>query len=410
MKYNSPSWRRSTVFNVIENGNVTSPRGFVAAAASAGIKYEGRLDIGVLCSERSATAAGMFTRNAVKSAPVQLSSRRVAGGVARAVVANSGCANACTGARGLEDAERMTALAAARLGVPPEEVLVASTGVIGTFIPLDRVAAGIAGMRPDVQHGHDFARAIMTTDTVCKEIAVTARVGASTFTIGATAKGSGMIHPNMGTMLCFVTTDANVEHSFLAAALSRCVDRTLNMVTIDGDTSPSDTIIVFANGLAGNPPLNESNGAPFEQALGHVCEHMARAIAADGEGATRLLEITVTGARTEADARAAARTIAGSALVKAAINGADPNWGRVVCAAGRSGAEMQTDIVSMTLAEVPVMSHGMPVPFDEAALRTRLTADRIAVSVDLGLGEGRATAWGCDLSHDYVTINASYTT
>jgi len=410
MKYNSPSWRSTTVLNVIENGSVTSPRGFVAAAAATGIKYAGRLDVGVLCSERPATAAGLFTQNAVKSAPVQLSAHRVARGAARAVVANSGCANACTGTRGLQDAERLAALAADRLGVAPEEVLVASTGVIGTFIPIDRVAAGIAAMKPDSSQGHDFARAIMTTDTTCKEIAVRATVGGRDFTIGAAAKGSGMIHPNMGTLLCFVTTDANVDGSFLASALARCVDRTLNMVTIDGDTSPSDTIVVFANGLAGNPIMDSSNGAVFEEALGYVCEYMAKAIASDGEGATRLLEVTVTGARTEEDARAAARTVAGSALVKAAINGADPNWGRVVCAAGRSGAEMQSDIVSMTLAEVPVMSRGMPVPFDEAALRARLIEDRITVSLDLGLGQAHATAWGCDLSHDYVTINASYTT
>ena len=392
MKYNSTPWRNLIVVNVVENGSITSPRGFAADAAAAGIKYEGRLDIGVVLSERPATIAGLFTRNAVKSAPVQLSARRVARGTARAIVANSGCANACTGARGLKDAEAMTALAATQLGVSREEVLVASTGVIGTFIPLDKVAAGLARMQPDRNNGHAFARAIMTTDTTCKEIAVTATAGGCEFTIGAAAKGSGMIHPNMGTMLCFVTTDANVEQSFLAAALRRSVERTFNMITVDGDTSPSDTILVLANGLAGNAAFDRSSGAAFEEALDYVCEHLAKAVAADGEGATRLLEVTVTGALSTEDARSAARTIASSALVKAAINGADPNWGRVVCAAGRSGATMKPDRVSMTLCGAPVMSQGMPVPFDDSALRKQLKADYVAVTVDLGLGDGCATA------------------
>jgi len=398
------------VVSVVENGSITSPRGFAADAAAAGVKYENRPDLGIVVSERSATVAGMFTRNAVRSAPVQLSAARVAGGCARAIIANSGCANACTGERGLRDAEAMAAAMAARLGIPPTEVLVASTGVIGTFVPLDRVATGISRMNPDREKGHAFARAIMTTDTICKEIAVTAEAGGVTFTIGAAAKGSGMIHPNMGTMLCFVTTDAAVEPSFLSEALSRCVDRTFNMVTVDGDTSPSDTVLVLANGLAGNSRFDKSTGAVFEEALGYVCEHLARAIAADGEGATRLLEVTITGARSDQDARVAARTIASSALVKAAINGADPNWGRVVCAAGRSGAAMEPDKVSMTLGGTRVMSHGMPVPFDERDLRRRLESKHVVVAVDLGLGTGCATAWGCDLSHDYVTINASYTT
>ncbi|NLE95296.1 MAG: bifunctional glutamate N-acetyltransferase/amino-acid acetyltransferase ArgJ [Dehalococcoidia bacterium] len=398
------------VVNVVENGSITSPHGFKADATAAGVKYENRLDLGIVVSERPAAVAGMFTRNAVRSAPVQLSAARVAGGSARAIIANSGCANACTGERGLLDAETMAAAAAARLGIPASEVLVASTGVIGTFVPLDRVAAGVSRMNPDREKGHSFARAIMTTDTTCKEIAVTATVGGCTFTIGAAAKGSGMIHPNMGTMLCFITTDAAVEPSFLSEALSRCVDRTLNMVTVDGDTSPSDTVVVLANGLAGNGRFDQSTGAVFEEALGYVCEHLAKAIASDGEGATRLLEVTVTGARSDQDARVAARTIASSALVKAAINGADPNWGRVVCAAGRSGAAMEADRVSMTLGGTHVMSRGMPVPFDEHDLRRRLEAEHVVVTVDLGLGTGRATAWGCDLSHDYVTINASYTT
>jgi glutamate N-acetyltransferase / amino-acid N-acetyltransferase len=398
------------VANVIDNPGITTPRGFTAGAVAAGIKYEGRLDLGVICSERPATCAGVFTRNAIKSAPVLLSERRVAAGSARAVVANSGCANACTGARGMEDAERTAALAASHLGITPEEVLVASTGVIGTFLPLDRVAAGLAQLRISREGGHDFAQAIMTTDTTCKEIAVAAKASGCAFTVAAAAKGSGMIHPNMGTMLCFVTTDAAVEPAFLAAALARSVDTTFNMVTVDGDTSPSDTVVVLANGLAGNAAFDHRTGAAFEESLAHVCGHLARAVAADGEGATRLLEVTVTGARSIEDARTAARTIAGSSLVKAAVHGADPNWGRVVCAAGRSGALLEPERVSMRLCGVPVMSLGMPVAFDEATLRSLLQTAHVVVAVDLGLGDGDATAWGCDLSHEYVTINASYTT
>ncbi len=211
-------------------------------------------------------------------------------------------------------------------------------------------------------------------------------------------------------MLCFVTTDAAIEPSFLRDALTRCVDRTFNMVSVDGDTSPSDSIFVLANGMAGNRPFDHSNGTVFEEALGYVCEHMARAVAADGEGATKLLEVTISGAASPGDARTAARTVAGSMLVKSAVHGADPNWGRVVCAAGRSGAHVDPERISMTLCGVPVMAHGMPVPFNESALRSLLADSTVHIVVDLGLGSAHATAWGCDLTHDYVTINASYTT
>lgn len=398
------------MIRVIADGSITTPRGFIAGAAAAGIKYQGRLDLALVCSEHPAVAAGMFTLNAIRSAPVQVSAMRVARGSARAVVANSGCANACTGERGLHDAESMTALAAAHLGLPPEDMLLASTGVIGTYIPLERIAAGLNSMPLDASRGHDFARAIMTTDTIAKEIAVCVESEEGTFTIGAAAKGSGMIHPNMGTMLCFITTDAEVKPEFLREALSRSVERTFNMVSIDGDTSPSDTVLILANGTADNTPFDQSTGAPFEDALGYVCEHLAKAVAADGEGATKLLEITVTGAESAADAHTAARTIAGSMLVKSAIHGADPNWGRVVCAAGRSGAHVIPEHVSMTLCGVPVMAQGMPVPFNESALRSLLEGSTVTIEVDLGIGRAHATAWGCDLTHDYVTINASYTT
>ncbi len=398
------------MYNVIQNGTITSPRGFTAGAAAAGIKYTNRLDLAILCSEQSSTAAGVFTRNSVRSAPVILSAQRIQRGIARAVVANAGCANACTGTHGLQDAEAMASLAAGRLGLSAEDVLVASTGVIGTYLPLGRISAGLESIQPDTSQGHDFARAIMTTDTTCKEVAINVASPEGQFTIGAAAKGSGMIHPNMGTLLCFVSTDAVVEPAFLRGALSRCVDRTFNMVSVDGDTSPSDTTLVLANGLAGNRPFDDTNGALFEEALNHVCEYLAKAVAADGEGATKLLEVVVTGARTEEDARIAARTVASSMLVKSAIHGADPNWGRVICAAGRSGALIKPHAISMTLCGVPVMSEGMPVVFDHATLGALLAEAHVSIGVDLALGDGCASAWGCDLSRDYVTINASYTT
>ncbi len=398
------------MFTLTENGTVTSPSGFRAGAVAAGIKYKERLDLGIIASERPGRIAGVFTRNAVKSAPVLACQRRLASGEGQAVVVNSGCANACTGPRGAHDAEQMARLAASRLGIAPDMVFTAGTGVIGTFLPLDRIAAGVSRMALERSAGHDFARAIMTTDTRAKELALAVDTPEGCFTIGAAAKGSGMIHPDMGTMLCFITTDADVDGGFLQAALGRVADRTFNMVSVDGDTSPSDTVLLLANGSAGIPLIDADNGHEFEQALLEVCTRLAMSIAADGEGATKLLEVIVTGAASDSDARRAARCVAGSSLVKTAIHGADPNWGRVVCAVGRSGVAMDPDRVSLSLNNVPVMSGGMPVPFEEDALRRSLKADRVQAHVDLHLGTASATAWGCDLSHEYVTINASYTT
>ncbi len=398
------------MFTTIDDGQITSPGGFTAGTGAAGIKYPGKCDLGLLASAVPAVAAGVFTRNAIRSAPVQVSERRVARGNAGAVVVNSGCANACTGERGLRDAESMAAMAAARLGLHDDDVLVASTGVIGTFIPLDRVEAGLGRIALHEANGHSFARAIMTTDTRPKEIAVAVDTPHGRVVIGAAAKGSGMIHPNMGTMLCFVTTDACVDPVFLQAALARSVDNTLNMVSVDGDTSPSDTVFVLANGVAGNELIDEKTGHSFEEALAFVCEHMAKAIAADGEGASKLIEVVVAGARSIADARIAARTVASSPLVKAAIHGADPNWGRIVCAVGRSEAAIDPLRVSLSLNGVPVMSRGMPLPFSETDLRESMKSSTVEVLVELHLGSAAATAWGCDLSAEYVSINASYTT
>ncbi|MBN1855645.1 MAG: bifunctional glutamate N-acetyltransferase/amino-acid acetyltransferase ArgJ [Dehalococcoidia bacterium] len=398
------------MFKIIEDGNVATPAGFTAGAAAACIKYPDRLDVAVVVSRVPAVTAGVFTRNVVRSAAVQVSERRVAGGIARAVIANSGCANACTGNKGIQDAEAVAQMAAARFGIPAEEVLVASTGVIGTFLPLERIENSVAGLSLDTDGGSKFAHAIMTTDTRPKEIAISFTCAGTTVHIGAAAKGSGMIHPDMGTMLCFVTTDACVDAAFLQAALRRSADSTLNMVSVDGDTSPSDTLVILANGIAGNPLLDETNGADFEAGLHYVLKYMAKQIAADGEGATKLIEVTVAGAVTEADARVAARTVAASPLVKTAIHGADPNWGRIVCAVGRSGAQMDASLCGLSLNGVPVMANGMPLPFDEDEMRESLSSPEVTLCIDLGLGTAGATGWGCDLSREYVTINASYTT
>ena len=402
--------KRDTSITVVPGGGVCSALGFRAGATAAGIKYEGRDDLALLVSDVRCVAAGVFTRNVVKSAAVQVSHSHLMNGTAQAVIANSGCANACTGAQGIADAEAMCSLAGKPLGLTTDDVLVASTGVVGTFIPMERVEAAIHSLRLSRDGGDKFASAIMTTDTVRKEAAVTAKVGDRSFTIGAAAKGSGMIHPNMGTLLVFITTDAAVESAYLCDCLRRVVDRTLNMVSIDGDTSPSDTTVILANGASGLDVFTAQNGALFERALDEVCREIAISIASDGEGAGKLIEIRVTGARSLTDARVVARTISTSPLVKTAVHGADPNWGRVACAVGRSDAAVEPDRMTILMNDVQVMLDGVPVCFDEDLLRASLEESPTLIEVDLGIGGYEATAWGCDLTKDYVTINASYTT
>ncbi|MEW6034769.1 MAG: bifunctional glutamate N-acetyltransferase/amino-acid acetyltransferase ArgJ [Chloroflexota bacterium] len=400
----------------IPSGTVTSPKGFFAGAVHAGIKYQGeeRLDLGVLYSEAPCAVAGMFTTSRVKSAPVVITRQRVAGGTARALVANSGCANACTGEQGLADAREMARLISAPLGVPEENVLVASTGVVGVPMPMERIEEGLERIALARDGGHEFARAIMTTDTFPKEVAVAVSGGGLEYTVAGVAKGAGMIHPDMATMLCFLTTDARVEPGFLRRALKRAVDLSLNMVTVDGDTSPSDTVLLLASGLAPTPVGEIAGGSTagrtFQRALDHVCTELARCIARDGEGATRLIEVTVEGARTVREARLAARTIAGSSLVKSAVYGADPNWGRVVAALGRSGVALEESRLDVCLGDVCVMRDGWPQRFDLERAREALRQKEVGIGVDLNLGRGRGVAWGCDLTPEYVTINSAYTT
>jgi glutamate N-acetyltransferase/amino-acid N-acetyltransferase len=399
------------MFNLIPSGSVSSASGFLAGAVHAGIKSEDELDLAILCSEVPCKAAGVFTTNQIKSAPVILSQRHIAKGRAQAIVVNSGCANACMGGQGLSDALGMANLAAAKLGISPEEVLVASTGIIGVPLPMDRIRTGVPKIKLTGEGGHDFCRAIMTTDTRPKELAVQMDSKGTKFTIGGVAKGIGMIHPNLATMLCFITTDAVVSVDFLQVALQKAVDCSFNMVNIDGDTSPNDCAFLLANGLAGNEPIDFDNGGDFQEALTTVCTHLAKSMARDGEGATKFIEVIIEGAEDQTGARQAARTIVSSPLVKAAIHGNDPNWGRIVAALGRSGARVREDRLDVYLNDVCVMKQGCPTPFNKEEMKSALSnSDSVLIKLCLNLGDGQATAWGCDLSEEYVRINSSYTT
>ncbi len=398
----------------VAKGTITSPRGFRAGAVSAGIKTGGQalLDLALLCSDKPAVAAGVFTTNKVKAAPVLVCQEKLSQSRPRAVIVNSGCANACTGERGVADAREMAALAARKLDIAAEEVLVASTGVIGVPLAMDRVRSAIGSMSLSAEGGHDFARAIMTTDTFPKELALALDVGGTRVTVGAAAKGAGMIHPDMATLLCFVTTDAAMDDGLAASMLRRAVDVSFNMISVDGDTSTNDTVLFLANGVARNAPLraNTPEAAIFQTALIEVCTYLAKCVARDGEGATRLVEVKVDGAASDSEARLAARAVVKSPLVKAAIHGADPNWGRIIAAVGRSGADVDQSRIDLRLGDNVVLKAGLPVRFDVEAVRNVLARDEVPVSIHLNLGIGAATAWGCDLSEEYVTINSAYST
>lgn len=401
----------NTDLTFIPKGTVTSPRGFSAGAAYGGINKHAKynLDVGILFSDVPCNAAGVFTTNKIKAASVLLCQRILPSKSVRAVVANSGCANASTGEYGQLDAQSMEAAAAAKLGVDMADVLVASTGVIGRRLPLELLNGAIGNIELSPDGGHDMAKAIMTTDTVPKEAAL--ETGG--FIIGGIAKGAGMIHPNMATMLSFLTTDALVELGFLEQSLKEAVDKSFNMISVDGDTSPNDSVILLSNGLAGGEIIKEGSAraSSFRQALDAVCIHLAKSVARDGEGATKLIEVNVSGAASISDARMAARTITSSPLVKSAIHGADPNWGRIVAAAGRSGAELVENKIALDINAIPVVRDGVPLPFDRDKLIQALGRDEVRIDLDLNLGTSySATAWGCDLSAEYVAINSDYTT
>jgi glutamate N-acetyltransferase/amino-acid N-acetyltransferase len=397
---------------------VCFPRGFTAGTAAAGIRGDGdmsRADIAVVMSDRPCAGAGVFTQNLVKAAPViisQLTLRR--GTPIHAVVANAGNANACTGAQGLRDALRMCALTAGALGRDPVELLVCSTGVIGHPLPMDRVADGLraAARSQSRDAGELAAQAIMTTDTVPKMASATFLVDGVEHRVGGMAKGAGMIHPDMATLLALVTTDADVAAPDLQALLTEVAESSFNSITVDGDTSTNDTLFALANGAAGGPALVPGGAgfAALREAFLGVCESLAEQVVADAEGATKHFRVTVAGGRDDAEARLAARTVAVSPLVKTAVHGADPNWGRIVAALGRSGAHFSLDRVRVTLAGTTVFEHGAPLDTDLSPVVAALREPRSEIDIDLGAGDGRGHAWGCDLTAGYVRINAEYTT
>lgn len=368
-----------------------------------------RPDLAVIVSERPCAAAALYTTNQVVAAPLVVTRRHLAAARPRAVVVNSGNANACTGEQGERDAAVMAAAVAKRFGLRAEEVVVASTGVIGVPLPVQRVVDGLGRLEVSEGGGADAARAIMTTDTRPKTAARDLRLAAGAVRLGGMAKGAGMIHPQLATLLCFVTTDAAIEPAVLHAALGAAAADSFNAISVDGDTSTNDMLLVLANGASGIAVGGEDE-ARFAAALREVCVELARAIVADGEGATKVFEVRVSGARSADEARQAARTIAASNLVKSAVHGADPNWGRVLAAAGRSGARVDDRRASVRIDGHAVYLRGAPATYDAAAVRRALEAREIVIELDLALGDASSRAWGCDLTAEYVRINAEYTT
>ena len=400
-------------------GGVTAAEGFEAAAAAAGIKYQGRDDMALIYSGTPCRAAGTFTTNVVKAAPVKWDQKIVAEApYVQAVVVNSGIANACTGAEGYGYCKETAEEAAKVLGVPETAVLVASTGVIGLQLPMDRLKKGISLLKEakgeGAEKGTAAAKAIMTTDTVHKEIAVQVELGGKTVTIGGMSKGSGMIHPNMCTMLAFVTTDAAISKEMLQRAVSADVKDTYNMISVDGDTSTNDTLLVLANGLAGNPEITEENEdyRTFAAALNEVNTYLAKKMAGDGEGATALFEVKIVGAESKEQAVTLSKSVVTSSLVKAAIYGHDANWGRILCAMGYSGAQFDPEKVDLffesAAGRIQIIENGVAVDYSEEEATRILSEPEVTAIADVKMGTASAVAWGCDLTYDYVKINADY--
>lgn len=400
-------------------GGITAATGFMAASCEANIKYSGRTDMAMVYSKEPCECAGTFTTNVVKAACVQWDMRIVESGKPmHAVVVNSGIANACTGQEGFDACEATARAVTDSLGVSYDSVAVASTGVIGMQLSVDKLVAGVKAMSKTLDSslvaGTDASKAIMTTDTVNKEIAVTFTVGDKKVTLGGMSKGSGMIHPNMCTMLAFLTTDIAIDKKLMQEALREVVKDTFNMITVDGDTSTNDTLLIMANGLAGNEKIvdKDENYDKFKEALFFVCEFLARKMASDGEGATKLFEAKVVNAKSKEDARTLSKAIVGSNLSKAAIYGCDANFGRFLCAMGYSGAQFDQNDVELFFeskaGRMQVFDKGTPLDFDEEFAVKIMKEDEVTVFVDMHEGDAYATAWGCDLTYDYVKINADY--
>ena len=405
--------------NIIENGGVTAAKGFSAAGTAAGIKYQGRMDMAMIYSEKPFNVAGTFTMNVVKAAPVIWDRDIVKGkGTAQAVVVNSGIANACTGEQGLKYCRESAECAAELLGIKTDDVLVGSTGVIGMQLKMDKLKAGIKDLsgklKSELSAGNEAARAIMTTDTHPKEIAVSVEIGGKTVTVGGMSKGSGMIHPNMCTMLAYVATDADIDGKLLQELVSENVQDTFNMISVDGDTSTNDTLLVMANGMAGNARISEKNEdyEKFKEALNYVNTGLAKMMAADGEGATALFEVQVVGADSKEHAKVLAKSVITSSLTKAAIFGHDANWGRILCALGYSGVQFDPDKIELwfesAAGKMLIFKDGVQTDYSEEEATKILSEKAVHVTADMKMGEAEATAWGCDLTYDYVKINADY--
>ncbi len=400
-------------FAILEGG-ITTPRGFTAGGIHCGIKRS-RPDLAWCLSQVPATAAGVYTKNLFKAAPLLVSQASIdVEQKLQGVLVNSGVANACTGKQGVEDAFEMRRLLADRLQLPHHYIAVASTGVIGPRLPLDLIAKGVDQISDwDTSKASDkFEQAIMTTDLVAKRVCVELEIDNKLITIGGAAKGSGMINPNMATMLAFIATDADVDQPSLQKLLVQATNETFNMIAVDGDTSTNDMVLALANGLAGNSRLtpNHRQWDQFVAAFSYVARELAKKIARDGEGATKLIEVVISGAIDVMQARKIGKTIILSNLVKTAIFGGDPNWGRIVCAVGYSEQPINPESVNISLGSIPVFDQGMPIPFDSKAATDYLNQATVVINIDLGLGNAEATAWGCDLTYDYVRINAEYST
>lgn len=392
--------------------DIVAPKGFSFKAVSAAIKKPGRLDVAVIFSDRPTAAAAVFTTNKVKAAPVLDGIKKIRSGAARAIVVNSGNANACTGSQGIADVKAAAETAAEALGVKPGEVLVSSTGVIGLPLPMDRLLPGVKSAASALDGTlDDVARAIMTTDTFAKAASRTVKLGGRRVTISGVAKGSGMIAPNMATMLAFIITDAAVDAALLSEALKNAVKYSFNRITVDGDRSTNDTAVLLANGAAGNAAIQAGtpDAEKFMKVVGEVTYELSRMIAKDGEGATKLIEVCVKGAKNERDAERAAMAIANSPLVKTAVNGRDANWGRILCAAGYSGAALREDKIAVLINKVKIVSGGLAAGKDAQAAKA-MEADQVNITIDLGVGAAEACVLSCDLTEKYIRINAEYRT
>lgn len=397
----------------VSNGSITTPSGYQACGIRCGIKQQGK-DLTLLVSDVPAAIAGMFTTNRIVAAPVFLCRQIVQNGMAQALIINSGNANACTGQRGLEDAQEMTDLTARSLNLESDQVLIASTGVIGVYLPMDLIRSGISRACKNLSTtgGKEAARAIMTTDTRPKHFSTEFEIEGRICHIGAIAKGSGMISPHLATMIAVFTSDVNIQQKLLQEALSESVSETLNALTIDGEMSTNDSVFLFANGLSGNPQIatRDENYHKFWTGLKALSLAITKALAADGEGATKLVTVTVEQVANQQEAFKAAKAIANSMLVKTAIFGRDPNWGRVISAVGASGVTLNSDAIAIRLANIPVAENGAAIAFDRLAMKNALEQKEISIAVSLGVGKFSATVYTCDLTYEYIKINAEYHT